>query len=391
MITRIDNITICGEIDDGALSQIIECARHHYKAVLCADHHKGYSVPIGGVLAHPTDFSIASVGYDIACGMKAVKLDLKADDIRGNMSKIMDDIFSQISFGVGLKNKKTVDHPLFDDDTWTLSSLKNIKDLAREQLGTIGSGNHWVNVFEDEEGEVWIGCHFGSRGLGHKATTWYLDAGGFSDQTDGPPPMLSSLTQFGQEYLKVIDLAGEYAYAGRNWVCDTVASIIGASQLEEVHLHHNHIWLEEIDGQQMYVGRKGATPAAPGQRGLVGASMAEPCAIIEGVESDLNKELLNSTVHGAGRVMSRVKAKGKFNKKTGEVKQAPLVTPEMMFSKVREAGVELRGGDVDESPHVYKRLPEVLAHHEDSIKVVHWLKPLGVAMAPKGLVDPYKD
>jgi len=400
VVVQKDNITMCGDpLDPGAVTQIETCSRFVNYAALCADHHKGYSVPIGGVLADLERFAPAAVGYDIACGMKAVRLDADAKEIQRDISRIMDEIAQRISFGVGLHNQQRVDHELFDDEAWKLRPLAPLKELARSQLGTVGGGNHWANVFVDEQDRVWVGCHFGSRGLGHKTATWFLEEMGASDAIDAPPAMLHQQGALGGEYIEAIGLAGKYAYAGRDWVCQELGRILGAKAVEEVHLHHNFLWQEEHMGEKFWVGRKGATPAFPGQRGLVGASMCEPCAIVEGVDSELSKSLFYSTVHGAGRVMSRTQAKGKRNRKTGELllnpdgtpKAVGAVTDKMMDEWVARAGVELRGGDVDESPFVYKRLPEVLAHHEGSIKVIHWLRPIGVAMAPRNVIDPYKD
>jgi tRNA-splicing ligase RtcB len=136
--------------------------------------------------------------------------------------------------------------------------------------------------------------------------------------------------------------------------------------------------------------RKGATPAFPGQKGFVGGTMGEQSVILEGMESELGKQSLYSTVHGAGRVMGRMEAKGKVDKK-GVVTREPRVTQAMMDDWLSTARVELRGGGVDESPHCYKRLSEVLAEHAGTIRVLHTLTPLGVAMAGKNEFDPYKD
>jgi len=170
---------------------------------------------------------------------------------------------------------------------------------------------------------------------------------------------------------------------------------LGAEILDEVHNHHNFAWLEQHKHKMLWVVRKGATPAFPGQRGFVGGSMGENSVIIEGKESPDGKMSLYSTVHGAGRVMGRMEAAGKrkFNKQTKEwvVKKVGKVSQEMMDEWVSRANVELRGAGCDESPHCYKRLPEVLEHHKESINILHTLKPLGVAMAPKNEFDPYKD
>ena len=182
-----------------------------------------------------------------------------------------------------------------------------------------------------------------------------------------------------------------YAYAGRDWVCGRVAKILGATITEEVHNHHNFAWRETHGGKDLWVVRKGATPAFPGQRGFVGGTMGEISVILKGVENESAAESLYSTVHGAGRVLGRLQAKDTFDRKTGAAKRAGLVTQEMMDGWVKAAGVELRGAGLDESPDCYKRLPEVLAEHADSIRILHTLKPLGVAMAGANEFDPYKD
>lgn len=390
----IDGIRIWGDpIDEGALAQIRTCSKTADTCALMADHHKGYAVPIGGVVAYADAVSPSGVGYDIGCGNKAVLTDLGADEVRADIRAIMDEVFRRVSFGIGRKNETPVDHPLFSSDTWKLESVRGLKDLARGQLGTVGSGNHYVDIFADECDRVWIGCHFGSRGLGHKTATWFLAAGGARDGMDVPPLVLDAKGTLGAEYIECMKLAGEYAYAGRDWVCGEVASILGARILDEVHNHHNFAWRETHDGRDLWVVRKGATPAFPGQRGFVGGSMGDISVILEGVESEESKAALYSTVHGAGRVMGRREAVGKTRWKNGKrVTLSPgKVTREMMESWIRPLGVELRGAGVDESPHCYKRLPEVLRHHESTVRILHTLTPLGVAMAGEEEVDPYKD
>jgi tRNA-splicing ligase RtcB len=389
----IDNIPVWGSpVDEGALRQIKNCARTADRVALMADHHLGYAVPIGGVVAYRDSISPSGVGYDIACGNKAVRTDADANEVRHSIGPIMNDVFEVISFGVGRKNEdERVDHQLFDDAAWSLQAVKPLKEMARQQLGTVGSGNHYVDIFADEEDRVWIGVHFGSRGLGHKTATFFLNAAGAKDGMDVDPCVIGANDSLGSDYLACMELAGRYAYAGRDWVCGRVARILGASIVEEVHNHHNFAWREEHNGEALWVVRKGATPAFPGQRGFVGGTMGEKSVILEGVENSLSKLSLYSTVHGAGRVMGRMEAKGKVDRKTGEVKRAGKVTQSMMDQWVNGAQVELRGAGVDESPHCYKRLPEVLAEHAGMIHVIHTLTPIGVAMAGKNEFDPYKD
>ena len=162
------NIKIYGEHEPKTLAQMQRCMTvgSAVKGVLCADGHLGYAHPIGGVVAYEEDISISGVGFDIACGNMAVRLDARYTDIAPRAKTILDDIGRSISFGVGQRNAVKVDHELFDSALWDAAGVANLKEMARHQLGTVGSGNHYVDLFEDEEGLVWIGVHFGSRGLG---------------------------------------------------------------------------------------------------------------------------------------------------------------------------------------------------------------------------------
>ncbi|MBM3812709.1 MAG: RtcB family protein [Acidimicrobiia bacterium] len=387
----IDGIPVWGDpVDESSLRQIRNCARTADQVALMADHHKGYAVPIGGVVAYEDCISPSGVGYDIACGNKAVLTDADAGEVRRRIKTIMDDVWSSISFGIGMKNQEKVDHELFYEDAWKMEAVRDLKKLAREQLGTVGSGNHYVDLFVDEKDRVWIGVHFGSRGLGHKTATWFLRAAGAKDGMDVDPCVIPVKSNLGAEYLECMKLAGMYAYGGRDWVCNRVAKILGARILEEVHNHHNFAWRERHQGRDLWVVRKGATPAFPGQKGFVGGSMGDISVILEGVESKESAHSLYSTIHGAGRVMGRMEAKGKLDRK-GRVLRQGKVTIKMMHDWVRREGVELRGAGADESPHCYKRLPKVLEEHSPSVKVLHTLKPIGVAMAGADEFDPYKD
>jgi tRNA-splicing ligase RtcB len=200
-------------------------------------------------------------------------------------------------------------------------------------------------------------------------------------------------SEIGTDYLTGMRLAGKYAYAGREAVArHVVREILGAKILDEVHNHHNFAWRERHDGEDLWVVRKGATPAFPGQRGFVGGSMGDDAVIIEGIDSGESREALYSTVHGAGRIMSRTAAKGKFERVGKKrIRRDGLVRHDEMLKWVANRGVELRGGDVDEAPQAYRRLPDVLAAHAGTIRVLHTLRPLGVAMAGRDIVDPYKD
>ena len=389
----IEGVPVWGDpIDEGALKQILNCSKAADQVAMMADHHLGYAVPIGGVVAYADSISPSGVGYDIACGNKAVLTDLRAEDIQMDISRLMDLIWNNLSFGLGRRNDTTtVEHDLFDDDTWKLSAVSPLKQMARQQLGTIGSGNHYVDLFSDEQGRLWIGVHFGSRGLGHKTATYFLKAGGARDGMNMDPLVIPVGSSLGSDYLACMTLAGRYAYAGRDWVCSEVARLLGAEILDEVHNHHNFAWRESHNGKDLWVVRKGATPAFPGQKGFVGGSMGDDSVILEGVENDEAPYSLYSTVHGAGRSMSRTAARGKTNRKTGEVISPGAISRQMMNEWIRARGVTLRGAGTDEAPQAYKRLPEVLEYHKSSVKILHTLKPMGVAMAGEHEFDPFKD
>ena len=387
---KVKNIAVWGEpVYEEALGQLETCVKGAFGGALMADHHVGYSMPIGGVVAYVDKVSPSGVGYDIGCGNKAVLTDMPAKEARRKIGKIMDDVFRIISFGMGMKNEEKVDHELYDDPAWRdIGILRKHRQLAQNQLGTVGSGNHYVDVFIDEKDRVWIGVHFGSRGIGHKVASHYLEVGGGKSGMFVEPVVFDLKSEVGTDYWQAMELAGRYSYAGRDWVCDRVLKIMGAREVESVHNNHNLAWKEQHFGQEMVVVRKGATPAFPGQRGFVGGSMADISVIIEGVESEESKDSFYSTVHGAGRVMSRTRAAGRVRK--GK-RVGGEVTHEMMNKWVKEQGVVLRGAGCDESPHCYKRLPDVLAHHADTAKVVHTLNPIGVAMAAEKEWDLYRD
>jgi tRNA-splicing ligase RtcB (3'-phosphate/5'-hydroxy nucleic acid ligase) len=385
---------VFGQHDEATLRQIETCIEAGgARGVLCADGHKGYAQPIGGVVAYKDKISLSGVGFDIACGNLAILTDAKDSEVGPRIKSIMGDVVRDISFGIGRKAKVRVDHELFGDEAWKIPPLGGLKEMARDQLGTVGGGNHYVDIFADEQDRIWVGVHFGSRGFGHKTATHFLKAAGGKDGMDVPPTVVPVNSEIGSDYLTGMRLAGRYAYAGREAVArHVVREILGAKIIEEVHNHHNFAWQEKHDGEEFWVVRKGATPAFPGQRGFVGGSMGDDAVIIEGVDSGESREALYSTVHGAGRIMSRTAAKGKFERVGSKrIRRDGLVRHDEMMKWVAERGVELRGGDVDEAPQAYRRLPEVLAAHAGTIRLLHTLRPLGVAMAGRDIVDPYKD
>jgi tRNA-splicing ligase RtcB len=405
---------VFGVHEENTLAQLRNVADRAERVALMADGHLGYVMPIGGVAAYRDEVSVVGVGFDIACGNAAIRTDLSVADFgpegrarRTSLGSIADEIGDVISFGLGRTNRADdapVDHPLFDDPAWAAIPAGKRKDLlkkARAQLGTVGSGNHYVDIFADTEDRIWVGVHFGSRGFGHTIASAFLALGQGRQWGERVPErevIFPLHTPLGHDYWNLMELAGRYAYAGREWVVRKVVKLIGGRELELIHNHHNFAWRETHEGEEFIVIRKGATPAFPDQMGFIGGSMGDDAVIVRGAvtepgsdEETLQKEALFSTVHGAGRVMSRTAARGKIHRRTGRVIRPGKVSPEMMHGWVREKGVILRGGGLDESPHVYRRLPDVLAAQGGTIEILHTLRPLVVVMAGADVFDPYRD
>jgi tRNA-splicing ligase RtcB len=451
-------LKIFGRHDDNTLKQLQDVANRAEAVALMADGHLGYVMPIGGVAAYQNKVSPVGVGFDIACGNAALLTDLTlegltdgrlgAESLQVNpysvmtnprLNELADEIANSISFGIGRKNTADdapVDNLLFNHPAWgAVPNDKHkgwfrdeLREKARRQLGTVGSGNHYVDVFSDTAGRIWVGVHFGSRGLGHTIASSYLaisQGGNWGDRAKEVEILLDLSTPMGDEYWQLMELAGQYAYAGREWVARKVTQILGGTELDLVHNHHNFAWKEthtipagqdehgnffDYEEREVVVIRKGATPAFPGQRGFVGGSMGDDSVILQGVnltpQFDKLPEIrsaqrlaLYSTVHGAGRVMSRTQAAGKRDRRTGQLKMdkdgkvinAGLISPQMMSRWLREKGVVLRGGGQDEAPQAYRRLTDVLQSQEPTIEVLETLSPLIVCMAGANEIDPYKD
>ena len=227
---------IFGKHDDATLQQIdAVLASGATYFVECADGHLGYAHPIGGVAAYRNHISLSGVGFDIGCGNTAVRTNLKGEQVRPRISSIMDEVFEKISFGMG--RKRGVEMEYLDTTRRVLDGwidvgppiVKQLRTLAHDQIGTVGSGNHYVDIFvEEATDEVWVGVHFGSRGFGHKIATHFMKEVGAKDGMMSPPALLEVDSEMGRDYLQAMNIAGMYAKLGRDLVVDTVCKILGA-------------------------------------------------------------------------------------------------------------------------------------------------------------------
>ena len=357
---------------------------------LQADGHYGYSAPIGAVLGMDNAVSPVSVGYDQACGMRAAQLNVQFSEIKDDLASYLHEMQRVIPIGLGKTHEKPIDHEIFNRPEWDEEPLASMEtrdgglfeDFCRKVLGSAGAGNHFYSIVEAEDGTAWSLIHFGSRSPGYKLAEYFI---ALADKEQPEVAKTTGLTWLtmesdaGQAYWQMHQFARDFAYAGRDHVGAKMAEILGTTEKFVVHNHHNHAEIEEHEGQKLYVHRKGATPANVDEWGIIPGSMGDSSYVVQGLG---NEESLRSSSHGAGRVMSRNAAHGKWDKKKGDWRIAPRVTRGAMDAWLKKEGVIVLGGDLDESPHVYKRIDEVMGAQTELVKAIVKLSPRGVVMAP---------
>lgn len=353
---------------------------------LMPDAHVGYGLPIGGVLATENAVIPYAVGVDIACRMKLTVLSLPLESLETQRDALVRAIETETRFGIGAKFKQRRQHEVMDAD-WSVSPVtRQNKDRAWSQLGTSGSGNHFVEfgVFTASDPIAGLApgrylallSHSGSRGTGAAVCDYYSKLA-MSRHATLPKEYqrLSWLTMEsneGQEYWAAMELMGRYAAANHALIHQHVARHLGAEVLLDVENHHNFAWKERhvIDGveKEVFVHRKGATPAGEGVLGIIPGSMASPGFLVRGKGLAAS---LASASHGAGRVMSRTKASQTFSWRE--------VSPQL-----KEQGVDLISAGLDEVPGVYKDIHQVMAAQQDLVEVIGRFDPKLVKMAPHG-------
>ncbi|MEE2706770.1 MAG: RtcB family protein [Planctomycetota bacterium] len=353
-------------------------------AALMPDAHVGYGLPIGGVLACDNAIIPYAVGVDIACRMKLSVLDIPVDTLASKPGRYENSLQRDTRFGVGCRHEKPQSHAVMDAD-WSVTKItREQKSKAWKQLGTSGSGNHFVEFgllsLPQPDGQLEIDAgqyvallsHSGSRGAGAAVCSTYS-----SIARSKLPAKYDSLGKLawldldsheGQEYWLAMNLMGEYAAANHDVIHRLIAKRLGAQIIGGVENHHNFAWKEKHGQRELIVHRKGATPAAEGELGVIPGSMADPAFVVRGKGS---AEALKSAAHGAGRRMSRRKAKEKYNWNATK-------------RDLAEKGVRVLSAGADEVPGVYKRIEDVMREQSDLIETVARFDPKIVKMCGDG-------
>lgn len=356
-------------------------------AALMPDAHVGYGLPIGGVLALENAVCPYAVGVDIACRMKLSVLDMPVETLDTRYEHYRQAVQRGTRFGVGSIHEKPQDHPVMDED-WTITRItREHKDKAHKQLGTSGSGNHFVEFgtltvegripeLDLEPGKyVALLSHSGSRGSGAAVCDTYSRIARarlpqkYADF--GRLAWMSLDSEEGQEYWAAMNLMGDYAAANHDVIHRLVSKLLGARIITGVENHHNFAWKEVHDGRELIVHRKGATPAGKGVLGVIPGSMASPAYVVRGLG---NPESLNSASHGAGRRMSRTQAKSMFSFRAVQ-------------RDLEQKGIRILSAGADEVPSVYKDIESVMAEQRDLVQPIARFDPRIVKMSDDGKAE----
>lgn len=367
-------------LEEGALEQFKHCMEQDFvvEGALMPDAHQGYVAPIGAVLRTKDAVVPSWVGYDIGCGMIAVHLSSEKsfqDSIKENQDELFNQIIRDIPMGVGGHNKDESRLPIK-----TLEEVKKIQNILSENvehdklydtvigrtignIGTLGSGNHFIEIlyFEDE---TWLVIHSGSRGVGHFIGTHFMK------QTSGKEKGFEDTfaiqdKELQKKYLAYQDYCLEFALINRmtmaRHIQGAIKQILNIDiDVEEqlwTNKNHNHC---VQDGDDFWIHRKGATTSEKGERGVIPANMRDGCFLVIGKG---NKEFLNSSSHGAGRAMSRTKAKKE-------------ITMDTFVEQMKGIKAPVKEKVIDESPDAYKNIFEVMELQKDSVDIVKHLKPI---------------
>ncbi|CAM1367926.1 RtcB family protein [Tenacibaculum xiamenense] len=370
------------EIDEQAKFQLYDALKLPIAkaGALMPDAHSGYGLPIGGVLATENAVIPYGVGLDIGCRMSLSIYPMKASYLQGKQHQLENILKEHTKFGMYETHRQKHDHEIFEREEFNeIPLLKKLKMKAYSQLGTSGSGNHFVefgvvditdvnNEFNAPVGQyVGLLTHSGSRALGANIAKHYSYLA--SKQCPLPKNVqhlawLDLNTHDGQEYWLAMNLAGDYAKACHDNIHKRIGKLLGSKSIATIENHHNFAWKETINDEEHIVHRKGATPAGKGALGIIPGSMVAPGFIVRGLG---NEDSLFSASHGAGRKHSRRKCKEKFTK--SDIKH-----------QLKMNGVTLIGGGVDEAPMAYKNIKKVMANQQELVEVLGTFTPKIVRM-----------
>jgi tRNA-splicing ligase RtcB len=356
---------------------------------LMPDAHLGYGLPVGGVLATEGAVVPWAVGVDIACRMRLSVYDVSPDLIESRRDDLTEALLRNTNFGAGSKFKegRRPEHEVLEDPAWEATTfLRGLKDTGRSQLGTSGSGNHFVEwgIFEalgEVEGEaafrpgrryLALLSHSGSRGVGFQIANRYskMAKGRHPELDKGVADLawLDLTSEEGEEYWLSMQLAGRFASANHAVIHDKVSRALGEEVLTKVENHHNFAWVEEVGGREAIVHRKGATPAGLGVMGVIPGSMGDPGYVVRGRGDERS---INSAAHGAGRRMSRTQA-------------FKTLSEERWREHLAERGITLIGGSLDEAPAAYKDVETVVSMQGELVDLVGRFTPKIVRMDAGG-------
>jgi tRNA-splicing ligase RtcB len=382
------NIYGAGNIEEGALTQMNTAMKLPITVAgaLMPDAHQGYGLPIGGVLATKNAIIPYGVGVDIGCRMALSIFDITENHFENNHEIYKKVLIDNTKFGAGhgFHGKHKADHEVLDRNEFNLSPfIKNLHDKAYSQLGSSGGGNHFVEwgIIEFEQKDEALNIekgkylalltHSGSRGFGATVAGYYTKLAKTLCKLPYEAQNLAYLdlnSETGQEYWLAMNLAGDYASACHEIIHNKLVKATGAEVLAKIENHHNFAWKEQLNGEEVIVHRKGATPAGKGVMGIIPGSMTAPGFLVRG-KGEPNS--INSASHGAGRQMSRTQAVKNISKQD-------------MINTLEKHGVTLIGAGLDEAPMAYKNIETVMAAQTDLVDVVAMFTPKIVRMADDG-------
>jgi len=362
------------DIEDGALSQAMDLAKLKFAfkhIAIMPDSHLGYGMPIGGIMATDQVIVPNAVGVDIGCGMTAIKSNIKVEDMpEEELKRIMGEMRKEVPVGFA-HHKEKQEWEGFDKAP-DIEIIQKELENAKYQLGTLGGGNHFIEIQKGDDGFVWVMLHSGSRNFGLKTATEYHNKAKkicerwLSDIPNDDLSFLPMDSPEGQDYFKAMNFALDFAFANRKLMMSRIVDIIGESHFEWdklINIHHNYATMENHFGKNVLVHRKGATKATAGLTGIIPGSMGTSSYITEGLG---NPESFMSSSHGAGRKMGRGDAIRSLNLEDEQKKMTGIVH-----------GLRNKQ-NLDEAPGAYKDINVVMENQKDLVKIVTELKPMAV-------------